>query len=129
MDAGRGKLKKKSQMSEQVVEILNYITRALEIISAVLLIIGFVIASIKWFIGIFKNRLESATVSYRQALGRVVMIGLEVLVAATILKTVTVDESIESIGYLAIMVAIRTIISWTMELEMTGYWPWQNAQE
>ena len=127
MGVGHGKLKQRKQMSDQVIEILNFITRALEIISAALLMIGFVFATLKWLIGIFKKHLDSASIAYRQALGRVIMIGLEVLVAATILKTVTVDDTIQSISYLAIMVAIRTLIGWTTGLEMTGRWPWQKS--
>ena len=114
-------------MSDQVIELLNSIIRVLEITSAALLMVGFVFATIKWFIGIFKKQLDSASKAYRQALGRVVMIGLEVLVAATILKTITVDDTIQSISYLAIMIAIRTILGWTTTLEMTGRWPWQKA--
>jgi uncharacterized membrane protein len=66
--------------------------------------------------------------NYRQALGRVVLIGLEVIVAATILKTITLEETVESVSFLAIMVAIRTILGWSMVLEMTGRWPWQRPR-
>ena len=55
------------------------------------------------------------------------MIGLEILVAATIIKTITVDPTLEGLGFLAFMVAIRTILGWTMALEMNGRWPWQKA--
>ena len=115
-------------MSDQVIELLQLTTRALEITSAGLLMIGFVIATIKWILGLFQNNMVSASNAYREALGRVVIIGLEVLVAATILKTITVGDTVQSISYLAIMVAIRTILGWTTGLEMTGHWPWQSAQ-
>jgi hypothetical protein len=72
--------------------------------------------------------LFAVAVNYRQALGRVVLIGLEVIVAATILKTITLEETVESVSFLAIMVAIRTILGWTMVLEMTGRWPWQRPR-
>jgi uncharacterized membrane protein len=54
------------------------------------------------------------------------MIGLEVLVAATIIKTISVNPTLESMGLLAFMVVIRTIIGWTTVLEISGRWPWQK---
>jgi uncharacterized membrane protein len=56
------------------------------------------------------------------------LIGLEVLVAATIIETMIVDPTVEGLGYLAIMVAIRTFLGWAMVLEISGRWPWQRKQ-
>jgi len=50
-------------------------------------------------------------------------------VAATILKTITVEPTPEALGRLAFMIAIRTILGWTMVLEMNGRWPWQAKAE
>jgi uncharacterized membrane protein len=63
---------------------------------------------------------------YRRTLGRSVLIGLEILVAATILKTITVEPSLESMGLLAAMVIVRTMLGWTTALEINGRWPWQR---
>jgi uncharacterized membrane protein len=93
-----------------------------------LLVLGFVVATVRCIGQLIRGSTSSAGKDYRQALGRVVLIGLEVLVAATILKTITLEETIESVSYLAIMVAIRTILGWTMVLEMTGRWPWQKPR-
>lgn len=54
------------------------------------------------------------------------MIRLEILVAATIIQTVTIGPSPTALGLLAIMIAILTILSWTTVLEMSGRWPWQR---
>ena len=48
------------------------------------------------------------------------------VVAATIIKTITLDLTIKSISLLALMVGIRTILGWTTVLEMDGKWPWHN---
>ena len=56
----------------------------------------------------------------------VLVIGLEFLVAATIIKTITVEMTPKALGLLALMIAIRTILSWSTVLEMTGRWPWQK---
>lgn len=64
--------------------------------------------------------------SYRQRLGRAILLGLEFLVAADIIRTVAIDPSFSSAGVLAIIVAIRTFLSFSLELEITGRWPWQE---
>lgn len=66
--------------------------------------------------------------AYRQLLGRSILLGLELLVAADIIRTVAVTPTFESVGVLAIIVAIRTFLSFSLELEITGRWPWQKEQ-
>lgn len=63
----------------------------------------------------------------RQRLGRGILLGLEFLIAADIIYTVAIDLSFESVGALAIIVIIRTFLSFTLEVELTGRWPWQKA--
>lgn len=63
---------------------------------------------------------------YRQLLGRSILLGLELLVAADIIRTVAVTPTYESVGVLAIIVLIRTFLSFSLELEITGRWPWQK---
>ncbi|MET1020813.1 MAG: DUF1622 domain-containing protein [Arthrobacter sp.] len=67
--------------------------------------------------------------SYRQLLGRSILLGLELLVAADIVRTVAVAPTFESVGVLAIIVLIRTFLSFSLELEITGRWPWQKQPE
>ena len=64
--------------------------------------------------------------SYRQLLGRSILLGLEFLVAADIIRTVAITPTFESVGVLAIIVVIRTFLSFSLELEITGRWPWQK---
>ena len=64
--------------------------------------------------------------SYRHLLGRSILLGLELLVAADIIRTVAVAPTFESVGVLAIIVLIRTFLSFSLELEITGRWPWQK---
>ncbi|GAB3273279.1 DUF1622 domain-containing protein [Sinomonas notoginsengisoli] len=65
--------------------------------------------------------------SYRQRLGRSILLGLELLVAADIIRTVAVTPTLDSVAVLAVIVAIRTFLSFSLELEITGRWPWQKA--
>lgn len=65
----------------------------------------------------------------RQRLARGILLGLEFLVAADIIHTVAVDLSFKSVGVLAIILIIRNFLSLTLELELTGKWPWQRDRE
>ncbi len=62
----------------------------------------------------------------RKRLGRGILLGLEFLVAGDIIHTVAVELTFQTVGVLAIIVLIRTFLSFTLELELTGRWPWQN---
>ena len=113
-------------MPELVNRALLTLTDGLEIVGASALVLGFVIATLRFVWQIASVGVAGALASYRQALGRVVLIGLEVLVAATIIKTITIEPSLQGFALLTIMIVIRTILSWTTVLEMTGRWPWQK---
>lgn len=63
----------------------------------------------------------------RQRLGRGILLGLEFLIAADIIHTVAVELTFSAVGVLALVVLIRTFLSFTLEVELTGKWPWQQA--
>ena len=64
---------------------------------------------------------------FKTRIGRSLLLGLEMLVAADIVKTIAVEPSFTSLGVLAGLVLIRTFLSWTLVLEINGAWPWQQA--
>lgn len=65
---------------------------------------------------------------FREQLGRSILLGLEFLVAADIIRTVAVTPDAKSVAVLAGIVLIRTFLSFSLQLEVTGYWPWQTAR-
>ena len=66
---------------------------------------------------------------YRRDLGRAILLGLEFLVAGDIIRTIALSPTFESLGVLAIIVAIRTVMSFAIELDLTGRWPWERKDE
>ncbi len=69
-----------------------------------------------------------AYTSYRRQLGRSIILGLEFLIAGDIIRTVVVDNTVESIAMLGLIVLIRTFLSVTLHLEVEGRWPWQSEK-
>lgn len=71
----------------------------------------------------FKNAYHD----FRVDLGRAILLGLELLVIADIIGTVAIEPTMQNLGVLAVIVVIRTFLSFALELEVTGRWPWQGA--
>jgi uncharacterized membrane protein len=66
--------------------------------------------------------------SYRQQLGRAILLGLELLVAADIIRTVAITPTLESVAVLGGIVLVRTFLSFSLEVELSGRWPWQRTE-
>ena len=113
-------------MPDLVLHGLAELARILEICGAGFLVLGFLIDTVRWFQRTRQVGLLPALERYRRSLGRSVLIGLEILVAATIIKTITVEPTIEGMGLLAAMVVVRTMLGWSTALEISGRWPWQS---
>lgn len=64
----------------------------------------------------------------RRNLGRGILVGLEVLIVADIVRTIIVDPTMESVGVLGVIVAIRIALSFSLEVEIDGFWPWRRWQ-
>jgi uncharacterized membrane protein len=92
----------------------------------VIVVVGLVIASAIFLSRAFRSRqLDQDYRAYRQGLGRAILLGLEFLVAADIIRTVAVSPSFRGAGVLAVIVAIRTFLSMALQVEIDGRWPWQ----
>jgi uncharacterized membrane protein len=64
---------------------------------------------------------------FREQLGRTILLGLELLVVGDIVRTVATEPSLTSVAVLAVIVLIRTFLSFSLEVELTGRWPWQSG--
>ena len=64
----------------------------------------------------------------RRNLGRCILLGLEVLIVADIVRTIIVDPTLESVAVLGVIVVIRIILSFSLEVEIDGVWPWRRRQ-
>jgi uncharacterized membrane protein len=66
---------------------------------------------------------------FRQEVGRGILLGLELLVAADIIRTVAISPTLQSVAVLAGIVLVRTFLSFVLEVELTGRWPWQRVAD
>ena len=70
---------------------------------------------------------EERFTRYKHTLGRALLLGLEILVAADVVRTVALEPTLQSVAVLGLLVLIRTFLSWSLVVEMEGRWPWQPA--
>jgi uncharacterized membrane protein len=105
--------------------IIETVVLGIEAIGIVTIVGGGIIVAGQYFL---KHSDESAYVALRRGLGRAILLGLEILVAADIIHTVAVEPSYNSLGVLALIVMIRTFLSFSLEVEISGRWPWQGSR-
>jgi uncharacterized membrane protein len=108
-----------------LVEIIEGIGTAIDAIG-VAVIAGGALLAVFMTIGRIRQEDGGAYEFFRRRLGRAILLGLEFLVAADIIRTVAVTPSGESVAVLGGIVLIRTFLSFSLQLEMTGAWPWQQ---
>jgi uncharacterized membrane protein len=105
------------------------VARAVEFIGIATLVVGLVIALVSGGSTLLRDRrVEDAYRTVRTAFGRSVLLALEFLVAADIIRTVAVQPSLTNVATLALIVLIRTFLSFSLEVEIDGRWPWRRAE-
>lgn len=109
-------------------EIISRAGEVVDVIGVIAIVVGVAYALIDAALRGLR-RLSPIYTRFRRVLGRAILLGLELLVAADIIKTVAVTPTLESVGVLAIIVLIRTFLSWSLELEISGRWPWQKRRQ
>ena len=108
-------------------EFISDVVKVVEGVGAAILVLGGLWASL----GRSSGRGGAATragayVQLRRNLGRVILLGLEVLIIGDIVRTIIVDPTIESVAVLGMIVLIRIVLSFSLEVEIDGTWPWSR---
>ncbi len=115
-------------MSE-IPDWIESIGLGINLFGVIIITIGIVVVSLRSLYRYFEKKTDDVYRSYKQELGRVLLLGLEILVAADIIETVATEPSLSSITVLGILVIIRTFLSWSLEVEIDGKWPWQAGDD
>ncbi len=113
----------------EIESVMDGLGRAVDAAGVLAIVLGAAVATLLAAMALLRSRDGTIYRTYRERLGRSILLGLELLVAADIIRTVAVTPTFESVGVLALIVLIRTFLSFTLELEMTGRWPWQKPDK
>jgi uncharacterized membrane protein len=114
---------------EVFLEWIEYAALVIELL-AVAIIVVFIFGSIiRYLIAGIRHpgerRQQYGKLKYN--LGRTLLLGLEILVAADIIRTVALESTLESVAILGLLVLVRTFLSWALIVEIEGHWPWQSS--
>ncbi|QNG21562.1 DUF1622 domain-containing protein [Rhodococcus triatomae] len=107
--------------------VVETIARCIDFAGVTVIAAGAVIAALRVLVDL-QRRSPGVYQLFRSRLGRAILLGLELLVAGDIIKTVAVTPTLTDVAVLAIIVLIRTFLSWSLDLEITGRWPWQRSR-
>ena len=111
---------------QHTVELIG---SAFELAGIGVLAVGSVLAFVRFLVSLFSVRDRSLAYRHlRLYLGRAIMIGLELLIAADIIHSVAIDPTFATVGVLGLIVLVRTFLSWSIEVEINGQWPWQRGR-
>lgn len=114
-------------MWELFVTTMTWITSILEAGGTAVIFIGSIAATIAFLRAVVaRTDPDERYRQFRTSLARSILLGLEFLVAADIVRTVTIDFTLESLAVLAVLVLIRTFLSFALETEIEGHWPWRR---
>ena len=108
--------------------LIELVTLGVEILAVVIMVCFIIIGTTRWVVQSTRNP-RNAYKGYRLVLGKSLLIGLELLVAADIIRTVALDVTPLSLGLLAGLVVVRTFLGWSIVVELEGRWPWQKGKE
>ncbi len=113
---------------DRVLEIVEYVAFAIEVLAVVVIAIGVVYAFSVYFVGRTNSSSGQRIIKeFRERLGHTLLTGLEILVAADVIRTVALEPSLENVAILGLLVVIRTFLSWSLEVEIEGRWPWKAS--
>jgi uncharacterized membrane protein len=108
-------------------ELMQRVVQGFEIIGVVTLAVGSVVALVRYLIALSLGQRDGAFQTARRGVGRAILLGLEIMIIADIVRTITIATTIESAITLGIIVLVRTFLSFSLEIELEGVVPWRRG--
>jgi uncharacterized membrane protein len=107
---------------------IKWVAVGIEAIAIGIIVVGAITTTIIFLVRVLKEgALDDCYRKFRSDFGKAILLGLEFLIASDIVGTVAIGPTYNDLGILALLVVIRTFLSFSLELEITGRWPWQPA--
>ena len=108
-------------------ELIELAATAIEVLAVAIIVIAIVHGTTR-FLFHMQRKQDDAYGQYKGQLAKALLLGLEFLVAADIVRTVTLEPSLMNVGLLGLLVVVRTFLSWSLVVEIEGRWPWRAAE-
>lgn len=119
-----------SPIGETITVWIEYASLFIELLAVAIIVIAIFYAMGQYLIrSAFQPHSRNSYINLKVSLGRSLLLGLEILVAADIVRTVALEATLQSVLVLGMLVLIRTFLSWALVVEIEGRWPWQGELE
>ena len=119
-----------SNAGHRILEWIDVAAVIIEILAVVIIVVAIFYAMGHYVVrAAIRPEHEELYKQLKVSLGRALLLGLEILVAADIVRTVALEATLQSVAVLGLLVLIRTVLSWALVVEIEGRWPWQGAGE
>jgi uncharacterized membrane protein len=117
--------------TEQAHTWIELSALGVELLATALIIVAILAATAVYLYTLFRDGIDHPAeyTHYKQRLGRALLLCLEILVAADIVRTIALDSTLISVLALGLLVVVRTFLSWSLILEVEGRWPWQKEDK
>ena len=112
-------------LKETVFEVIEMAALGVEVLAVLVIVIAVIFGTCR-FLWHSRQRLPDAYRVYKEHLTKALLLGLEFLVAADIIRTVAIETTLTNVAVLGALVVVRTVLSWSLVVEMDGRWPWQG---
>jgi uncharacterized membrane protein len=118
----------RSEIGNAILVWIEYAALLIELLAVTIIIVAIVGALARYLFRYATRRTgDDRYQQLKVSLGKALLLGLEFLVAADIIRTVALEATLESVIVLGLLVLIRTFLSWALVVEIEGHWPWRQA--
>ena len=106
-------------------ELIELVAQGLEVLAVAIILGGIIYGIVRYFL---RTRLQGSGryKKFKDRIGNCLLLGLEFLVAADIIRTVALNPTLQSVAALGVLILIRTFLSWALYVEVEGTWPWHR---
>ena len=106
-------------------EVIELVAQGIEALAVLVIVGGIVYGILRYFLHT-RRKVDGAYKRFKDRIGNSLLLGLEFLVAADIIRTVALNPTLQSVAVLGVLVFIRTFLSWALVVEIEGTWPWHR---
>ncbi len=107
---------------------IQIVGRGFDVLGVAVLVVGTLAAAVRYILVHLRRGGQDAYRELRKGLGQAILLALELLVAADIIRTVAVSPTLANVVVLGLIVLVRTFLSWALEVEIDGCWPWRRVE-
>jgi uncharacterized membrane protein len=113
---------------ENLEKWMGLAATGVEVLAVIFMLSVILVGTVRWFAH-FRKLENRAYERYRLVVGKAMLVGLELMVAADIIRTMLIESTLVNMAVLASLVGIRTFLGWSLSVEIEGHWPWKGKGE